>query len=427
MEVSALDRHLVGAAILQPAMFGRENFAGDEWVETYVRAASQLLDLEIRTYVTWQCPPDVFVLRTEDAGLLIRSERLDGLLVEMLQLHDIQPYLGRRLLDKVTQRAVLRWMSEFLIGYRHPALAVTALRHRPTLDGPQFNVHHAFRDELLNSRTLLERTAVQCISVGHELRHLVEDAHARYDVWEEIDGVPVMSHIDFHERNVDKVDDDSLEGFREFVSSAVDATRLVNEIHADLFAADTVLEFCVRALGCRSEDAVRATVAAFEMLAFTYFLKNACRLIAELTTGAKNRDEFDLALFLENLQWVARSRAVGRRIGISWAQLDNSTPEELVAAANQNVPRVDAMIMERLEGRLAKERALDLAVHALLDTLDRSGKETISIAEALAHVDDEKYLRGELYLMLLGFGCSAPVDVRAYLEDAGRAVHIARS
>ena len=41
MKVGALDRHLVSAAILQPAMFGPENFAGDEWVESYMRAASR--------------------------------------------------------------------------------------------------------------------------------------------------------------------------------------------------------------------------------------------------------------------------------------------------------------------------------------------------------------------------------------------------
>ncbi|KAB7746571.1 hypothetical protein GA707_03550 [Nostocoides sp. F2B08] len=423
MKVGGLDRHLVSAAILQPAMFGPENFAGDEWVESYMRAASRLLDLEVRTYVTWQCPPDVFVLAAEDAGLVIRSERLDGLLVEMLTLHDVQSLLGGQLLEEVSQSAVLRWMSEFLIGYRRPALAVTALRNRPSLDGLQVQIHHAFRDELLDSRPLLERTAVQCISVGHEMRHLVEDVDARYDVWENIDGIPVISHIDFDMRNVDKVDDDSLQRFHAFVSSTVDATRLVKEIHADLFAVDTVLEFCLRAFDCRSEDAVRSTLAAFETLVFTYFLKNACRLVAELSTGSKRRDEFDRALVLENLQWVARGRAVARHIGLSWAQFDNSTPEGALIAARQNVARVDAMITERLAGRLANNRAFDHAVQALLDTLERSGKEQITVAEALAHVDSDGDLRKELYFMLVGFGCPGSVDVRTYLEDADRTVH----
>ena len=181
-------------------------------------------------------------------------------------------------------------------------------------------------------------------------------------------------------------------------------------------------KFCLRAFDCRSEDAVRSTLAAFETLVFTYFLKNACRLIAELSAGSKRRDEFDRALFLENLQWVARGRAVARHIGLSWAQFDNSTPEEALFAARQNVARVDAMITDRLEGRLANNRAFDVAVQALLWTPSTAAGRSRSQWPRHWPTWTMTGISERIYFMLVGFGCPGSVDVRTYLEDAGKTV-----
>src|SRR5262245_39795851 len=80
-------------------------------------------------------PPDVMILRTSAGNAVIRSERLDTLLVEYYRFQHLHSIWSEDLSRDVTASIVLRWMSEFFIGYRHPELALLAQRLRPKLPG----------------------------------------------------------------------------------------------------------------------------------------------------------------------------------------------------------------------------------------------------------------------------------------------------
>jgi hypothetical protein len=167
-----LTKQFISFALDQPAKFGRENFAGDPIVKIFVNTVRVSYSIDVDVYVAWECPPDVVIVTPPSGSVLIRSERLDTLLVEFHRLREVLPVFGGELGQSVATAQIYRWMAEFLIGYRNSSLALDALDLRPDLTGLQLGIWNPFRDETLASIPQAPRVALQCFSLAHEIGHL---------------------------------------------------------------------------------------------------------------------------------------------------------------------------------------------------------------------------------------------------------------
>jgi hypothetical protein len=169
---------MVKAALPVGAEFGREKFAGDPLVHHFCEWAKEALAVEVQIFVSWSCPPDVSLLTSSGTNILIRSERFDTLLVEYLHLKRAGLATNPVLTNLILSSAVLRWMAEFLLGCRWPQAALYAamraleLRIDPRPPNP-------FRDEMLASIHEVERAALQCFCLAHELGHLCQTTMTR--------------------------------------------------------------------------------------------------------------------------------------------------------------------------------------------------------------------------------------------------------
>ena len=194
----------VQASLPTSAKYGLENFAGDPHVKVYLDSLTSGHDLDLEVYVAWESPPDVQVIAGQTESALVRSERLDTFLAEFQRMQQIQPLLGGDLADDLVRSALLRWMAEMLIGYRQPALAMDALAARPHLPGIETDIHIPFRDESLAALPEIERCALQCFCLGHEVGHLATQLDTELSLETPVDGVSLLSHIDYEHRAANK-------------------------------------------------------------------------------------------------------------------------------------------------------------------------------------------------------------------------------
>jgi hypothetical protein len=412
----------VSFSLARPAQFGLENFAGDPLVKLFYEWVLDSSALDVKIYVSWECPPDVSVIGLPTGGAaLIRSERLDTMLVEFYRLQHIQSMFGGGLADDIVLGQVLRWMAEFLIGYRHSALAMDALQSRPVLEGVQPGIWNPFRDETLNSIPVETRVALQCFCLAHELGHLAEEVAGATSIHTKIDGISVVSHIDYELRN-SGCDPAELENFRRYCESEINAPQLVAEIQADLFAFDRVCEFLYSALSCSPETCVALALASFQALIVLYHCKEICRLLAQVTTGDLGGEGHEELRFLNRMQWVARARAIGRRAGITLTHLEQGSVDDYQI----NVTRIDALIGETQAQRDRVSDMLQVCDESLLrSAIDRSrGDLVIPMLSERFELDPD--LRLEVYYLLIAFGCSGAVNAVDYLIDMDRTVHNVR-
>src|SRR5687768_6235665 len=178
-------RDLVGAALPRFAEFELENFAGDPLVKEFADEMRSSFDLPLPIWVSWACPPDTIVLRSPLGNALIRSERFDSLLIEFFDLKRLvlNPAV-KAVRKKFIQSAVARWQTEFFIGYRMPLHAFDAL-DRVSADGIIFDTR-PFRDDNLDSMPPIERAALQCFSLGHEMGHVIAPDRANTSLDDEV-------------------------------------------------------------------------------------------------------------------------------------------------------------------------------------------------------------------------------------------------
>ena len=413
-----LAHEFVSFALSRPAQFGPENFAGDPLVEQFVDVVLRTFSLDVRMYVSWECPPNVTIVGLPTGNALLRSERLDTLLVEFYRLRQVQPLFDGPLAQDVAQAQVLRWMCEFLIGYRHSPLALDALELRPALPGLELGIWNPFRDETLSSIPALPKVALQCFSLGHELGHLVRSVEPGAGLDSQVDGMPVMSHLDYDFRasNPTSV---ALDRFREYCTQAVNAPQLLTEIKADLFGLDCVAEFLCRTHSCTPETAVSVALSACEALIFLYHCKEICRLLARVASGDLERGTYEKLRFVDGLNWAARSRGVGRRAGITLTSLEGGTAADL----NRNVDRIDAIILGTGGARRQLADAMDACEQSLLRHAERRSRGGPDRAEVGRRLEGRPELRLELYYLLIAFGCHGSVDVVTYLMSAGETAH----
>jgi len=402
----------ISFALAQPAKFGRENFAGDPIVEIFVNTVRVSFSIEVDVYVAWECPPDVVILTPPSGNVLIRSERLDTLLVEFHRLREILPTFGGELAREVPTAQIYRWMAEFLIGYRNSSLALDALELRPDLTGLQLGIWNPFRDETLASIPQAPRIALQCFSMAHEIGHLRYPDDRSLDLYYEIDGLSVMSHLDYDAR---QNPDGGVEAIRKFATHFIDAPQLISEMRADLFALECVGEFLSETGSLAPETAVALALSACEALIFVYHCKEICRLIAQLASGSMERVDYDRMRLADQIAWVGRARAIGRRAGLLLARLEGGDERNFA----RNVPRIDAIIRRDETARLLLEQAMGMCAEALADAAT-AGLRPPGHDERLR---DKADLRLELFYILIAFGCPGGVDVIDYLRNADSSFH----
>lgn len=412
-------RRLVDFALPKPCEFGEENFAGDPMVRAFCDLLRQRHQLDFHVFVAWACPPDVKVLQPRGGGgsAIIRSERLDTLLIEYYHLRGLHHLWESSLVRNVSAAGVLRWMCEFLIGYRQPELAVLAQTLRPDTAGVRLT--NPFRDETLASLPDLERAALQCFSLGHEVGHLLipKRKDATLDVV--VDGLSLGQHVRTQEQQEGAVPEGQLAALAEVRERELDAANLLNEVEVDLFAFGTVVDFLCRVFDCSAEVAVAAAMLSFECQSFVYGCKGTCHLLSRVAAGELNEEGFRRQDYLIGVEIATRARAVVRRAGLVWAVAEHPTPPAGGRDYNAYVNKIDAMITPTIGFRSLMAEVLSEQAYTILATLHgNAGTRRGSWLDSLLRkAEQDSQLRLDLFYILIAFGCSGAVDPVAYLRQ----------
>lgn len=409
---------LVDFALPTPCEFREENFAGDPLVRAFCDLLRKRHELDFHVVVAWACPPDVKVLQSRDRSLsaLIRSERLDTLLVEYYHQRRLHRYWADDLAREVSTAAVSRWMCEFLIGYRQPGLAILAHHLRSSLPG--IKLTNPFRDETLASIPELERTAVQCLNLGHEIGHLLIPKQKNVTLEALVDGLSLAQHIRDQEQQEGVVLDDAHAVLAEIRERELDAATLLNEIEVDLFAYSAVVDFLCRVFSCPIEMAIEATLLSFECQSFIYGCKGTCQLLSRVADGDLSKEEFHLRNYLTGIEIATRARAVVRRAGLIWTVAEHPSSPAGGRDYNRYVRKIDALIRPTVGFTWLMGDVLRDLVHALLAALEANAgsRREMWRNSLLNQLETDAQLRLDIYYILLAFGCSGAIDAVAYLQ-----------
>ena len=410
-------RHFVDLALPKPCEFAEENFAGDPLVQEYFEALRELSRLDMLVYVAWSCPPDVMAVRSAVGNALIRSERLDTLLVEYVRLQSLHRVLSDELAREVTSASVLRWLCELLIGFREPGLAVYAHTIRPDVSWLK-GLTNPFRDETLASLPLLERTALQCFCLGHEVGHLTAEKQNDVTLEATVDGLSLLQHMDYDYRSAG-VSEEMLVAFHELWNTRIDAANLLDEVHADLFAFHTVVDFISSRFRSPLEDVIRATLRAFEALLFVYACKHTCRLVKRAISEQLSQQEFRERHYLDGLESIVRARATVRRAGLLWATMEHGDSQPGVPDYAAYVKKIDQMLTPTQGFTNMTSETLTQYAQTLFAEIDKRPEAARHAwsEELLALVEQGDELRLDLFFILVAFGCPGGTDVVAYLRS----------
>ena len=407
-------------ALEKPCEFSEENFAGDPLVREFCESLRAEFDVDMKIYVSWACPPNVVVVKSKVGNAIIRSERLDTLLVEFHHLRRVQKSLSGEMAREVVSSLILRWMCELLLGFKRPDLAIFAQTLRsqnPEIRAITGGVWNPFRDETLASVHPLERTAIQCFCLAHEVGHLLNERRVKVSLETEVDGLSIVRHLE-RSASDSGVSDEVLEVFRTIWERRLDAENLMSEVDADLFAFGCVVQFLSRGLSYPLEDSIEATLRAFEAQLFIHTCKHSCRLLRQHATRALGEGDFVERSYLEGAEYLVRARATVRRAGILWAVLDHPAPPPKGRPYNAYVERVDSMLAPGeamtslvMEILVRHERTLFRAIEQDSDAGQEGWFDVL-----LEFVKDDADLRLDFYYILVAFGCAGSVDVVDYLR-----------
>jgi hypothetical protein len=388
-------RRLVDLALPKPCEFGEENFAGDPLVRAFCDLLRERHGLDFHVFVAWACPPNVMVVRSAAGSAVIRSERFDTLLIEYYHLRRLHNLWAEKLARDVAAAAVLRWMCEMLIQATNP-----------------------FRDETLASLPDLERAALQCFSLGHEVGHLLIRKQKNVTLDAIVDGLSLAQHIHTQERQEGVVSDELRAAYAEVRERNLDAANLLNEVEVDLFAFGNVVEFLCQEFRCPVEAAINASLLAFECQSFVYGCKGTCHLLSRAAAGVLSESEFRLRDYLVGVEIVARSRAVMRRAGLVWAVAEQPTPPGKGRDYNAYVRKLDALLLPSVGFRSLISDVLAEQVYVLLAAIEENaGPDRGAWLDSLLNViEQDPRLRLDMYYILIAFGCSGAVDVVGYLR-----------
>ena len=386
------------ASLPSLSITGRENFGGDPVVRQFYDWATRNLEEVPTILVAWQGPPEPVFLKTPFGSVVVRSERLDPLLIEYCHLSVLAPASPWPV--GMIDRAVLRWIAEFCLGHGNALATAYAMvaSNVPSLRLMQWPLHN-FRDELLTSVGEMDRAAVQCLTLGHELGHATQTVPQVCTLATEIDGLSLMDHIEHDFREFEFPADQRLHLVN--MMEKTDIGDLVLEIAADLAGLETTMVFLCRCFGCDWKEAVQATLTAYEALSF---LQALCRSTYSL--NLESQSAFEDADWVYRTQTSIRARCVMRRAGYLLARYSLQQGEALTAEKVQAcIPIIDGMFAESVAFRTdLTARALDL-----LDDVRRQ----ICPSEAQAKPEIfEKHAtdllrNGEARLDMFFMGCAA--------------------
>lgn len=412
MNESDIIAEIVKSALPPLTEYSEENWGGDPHVERFCELLAQQLGIRAKVFVAWACPLIVRKLTCGRLTVVIRSERLDTLLVEYARLTAWAARAGSGPdVMEMCESAVLRWMAEILIGQQRSSVALAAhekgrrltFRFRPS----------PFRDETLASIAECERTAIQCFSLAHEFGHVQFAKRGGVDLDFLVDGISLRRHL-----QRDLPPEDGGEG----LLKRLDAASVLNEIEADLFALDRVARYLLWTFECEPRDAIRYVLNACEAQFFVAGCKATCETLgAALSTGA-DHGEFSEGDLLAGLSWAVRARAVTRRAGILWAQLEHPGAKLRAADINRYVPLVDAMWGSRQIGMGVTSDRLSTHAQSLFHEFSGLGPERLAAIfdQQLDRIRADGNLKSELWEILIAFGCHGATGVTDYLENKNR-------
>lgn len=404
------------AALPAFAKCARENFAGDPLVRKFFDWAKTQLGVDPVVLVTWRCPPEVLVLDLGYQPILVRSERFDTLLVEYMALRKYAVQRGLDESEGAVRHAILRWTSEFFLGFRNALLGASALARSHEALHARLR-QPAVRDESLASLPDALRAAVQCFCLGHEMAHLTQGDGAEAGLATLVDGISLQTHIK-RDLGEAKLTEAAVEQLL-VLASEIDAKALLQEIDADLISLELVMVFLTDHFEISLDEAVEAAVMAFEAQCYLYALKHSCQLIhqayqAPREPGSLRRGDWRLAC-----ETGIRARCVLRRAGIILAKW--SDPQGRISAARVNslVPLVDAMFLSSAEFR----EALSRFTQTVFDSFESQirvvspDERRASFEHLLARFESDEEIRLDLFYLLISMGYTGATNGVRLLQE----------
>jgi hypothetical protein len=412
-------RLLVGATLPVSATFGRENFAGDPVVREFFDRARKTLNIDPEIFVSWSCPPDVFIIKSSTANILVRSERFDTLLVEYFHLrYFAKTERSSGVLDEVYNTSILRWMFEFFLGNGDVSYALYAIskaheNYRTRLE------KIPFRPLSLASLPEIQRAAMQCFCLAHEMAHLVQDKVSDPSLFSEIDGLRLVDHLN-RELEAARLTQDRKDKMLRSALANIDAANLLQEIDADLIAVELVSVFLATHFAASFEDAIYATLDAFEAQCFMYAMKHSCSLFRNYGGDSNQYGALLLDDWLGATQTALRARCATRRAGIIWAQYAEPNEKFSAEKVNRYVPRVDAMIVDHDEFLEDTSRLVHSQLISLFEELPpaQSDQDKALFIALIDKVRSSEKIKMDICHAMIAMGFSSATDVVRYFEKA---------
>jgi hypothetical protein len=316
-----LAQFLVEASLPKGVSCAPENFAGDAGVQAFLDGVRRgQPDLNMEVWVHWRGPPDVSILRCSGRNIIVRSERFDVLLIEYHNLFQFVTALSQpAVADCMIRSAVSKWFAEFLLGFRAPRLALLShQRYRATQ--PRF-VHHTFRDEAFASVPEMQKAALQCFSLAHEIAHIVYPRRRGMTLDFVSDGIDLRSHLTWELRQM-SIEPEIIDALISDMVARIDADVLVTEIDADVSALGTIAAYLTKTFKVSRGDALQAALMALQAQGFLNHCKNTCRLLCRHLRDRLDSHEFAMSDWIEGQYIMARTRAALRRATMLWYMWD---------------------------------------------------------------------------------------------------------
>src|SRR5204863_2953143 len=129
-------------------------------------------------------------------------------------------------------------------------------RHRAS-EHPFAN--HTFRDEALASVPELEKAALQCFCLAHEIAHILYPRRSGMDMDFQSDGMSLRAHLTWEMRQMG-LDLDVQQAMVSKMTELMDFDLLVTEIDADVSALGTIASFLPKVFDVSRAEAIRAAL-----------------------------------------------------------------------------------------------------------------------------------------------------------------------
>lgn len=413
-DTSILDE-IIGAALPVHSKFGKENFAGDQEVKIFYDSLLYQYNLNTEIYVSWCCEPSAMLLHSPFGIVLVRSERMDTLLIEYVHLRELlnSESYSQQILNNIASATVLQWVTEFCIGYKLPSHALSAWQMSRKASAVYLSTH-PYRDESLASIPEDLRISLQCFAIAHEIGHILYPKKENITLNEEVDGLELIKHIehDFAEANTDY---EAQKILQEQIFQQINVTNLFTEIEADFFALHCVISFLVQRFEISLEVAVSNSLYVFEALAYM----NACKYDCKLLKQDYAMSNFSSRSYINGTELSIRSRCIMRRTGILWAQFDNPNKNLTATDINKYVSLVDNLY-------LSSQSSLLFLTQIIVDFVSKLQKEfenitttnrNLKFRHQMNYLDQASEQRYELWKILIAYGCSGATDLNYFFEE----------